>query len=166
MRWLSARTVTFRPSPCPELGQWLHSPGQSGASSGARLLLEGCVASGKSLPLSMLTRDQRGWEQSAQELWEDGVLTFSAGCSEHGDMGSAQLQTPARRPRGLAPRPGEGVGRGQRSRAGHGPGVCSPRSGGLGTPCPRVVRRPHRASGSWAGFWCLGASYSCRSSEI
>lgn len=25
---LSAGTATFRPSPCPELGQWLHSPGQ------------------------------------------------------------------------------------------------------------------------------------------
>lgn len=95
------------------------------------------MASGKSLPLSMLIRDQRGWEQSAQELWEDGMLTFSAGCSEHGDMGNAQLQTPARRPRGLTPRLGEGVGRGQRSRGGHGPGVCSPRTlspGGEETP--------------------------------
>ena len=121
------------------------------ASSGARLLLEGCVASGKSLLLSVLTRGQRGWEQSAQELREDGMLTFSAGCLEHGDTGNAHLQTPARCSRGLTPRLGEGAGRGQRSRGGHGPGVCSPCSGVLGTPCPQVVRRPHRASGSWVG---------------
>lgn len=51
------------------------------------------MASGKSLPLSVLIRGQRGWEQSAQELREDRTLTFSAGCLEHGDMGKPHLQT-------------------------------------------------------------------------
>ena len=66
------------------------------------------MASGKSLPLSVLIRGQRGWEQSAQELREDGMLTFSAGCLEHGDMGNAHLQTQPDAPGGS--RPGWGGG--------------------------------------------------------
>lgn len=81
------------------------------------------------------------------------MLIFSAGCLEHGNAGSAHLQTPSQMPQGAHTQTGEGVGRGQRSRVGGGPGACSPRGGGPGDTVSRVVRRPHRASGSWGVWW-------------
>lgn len=70
------------------------------------------------------------------------MLIFSAGCLEHGDAGSAHLQTPSQMPQGAHTQTGEGVGRGQRSRVGGGPGACSPRGGGPGDTVPGGEEAP------------------------
>lgn len=77
------------------------------------------------------------------------MLAFSAGCLEHGDAGSAHLQTPSQMPQGAHTQTGEGVGRGQRFRVGHGPRACSPRGGELGTLSLGGEEAPQ-------SFWKLG----------